>query len=88
MVLATLQGLPMNFIWRSLPFVFDNFTLRDRVRRLEGDRLVILPDSQFGSRIRFTAPSKTTRGATIDHFDPTGRKAKCPLRVILRRRRS
>jgi hypothetical protein len=27
MVLATLQGLPMNFIWRSLPFVFDNFTL-------------------------------------------------------------
>lgn len=27
MVLATLQGLRMNFIWRSLPFVFDNFTL-------------------------------------------------------------
>src|SRR4029077_1080720 len=26
MVLATLQGLPMNFIWRSLPFVFDNFS--------------------------------------------------------------
>jgi hypothetical protein len=40
---------------------------RDRVRRLEGDRLVILPDSQFGSRIRFTAACKTTRGATIDH---------------------
>jgi hypothetical protein len=50
MVLATLQGLPMNFIWRSLPFVFENFTLAgaNRVRRLEGDRLVILPDSQFG----------------------------------------
>jgi hypothetical protein len=73
MVLATPQGLPMNFIWRSLPFVFDNFTLAGAIefRRLEGDRLVILPDSQFGSRIRFTAPSKTTRGATIDHFDPT-----------------
>jgi hypothetical protein len=31
MVLATLQGLRMNFIWRSLPFVFDNFTLASAI---------------------------------------------------------
>jgi hypothetical protein len=54
---------------RSLPFVFDSFTLDGAVDfdTSKGDRLVIRPDARrFGPPIRSTAASRITRSGTMN----------------------